>query len=1332
MSQGLPWSIDDLEPEARDAARRAARRAGMSVDDWLDMTLREQASTARGGDEDDYGYEPHARHHERAATASSRFAPSRLSREEAEILLAKAEANDRRVRESDTRTAEMLDSITRWMEKTESRIEASERTTNARQERTATVMADAIKTVGSRLNDVERRSGAERRAYPELRSVPDRRSGSAQAHHASPSSAAAPALSRANFADAVAEIRARQRDLDSYPAEREPRGRSGMDRRPPPDMSQPGPGDPGIRALREELRSLGAGLETRTASFAATEDMRGELLKLRRDIAQGASRSNAEMASTLSALISKLDRQPIGGQADHVSRSLARLEQDVAKLASGRGAGGEAVERQIARLHQRLDQMGTVTDSRSINALSHELADVRSRLSGDLTDRIALLSSDLNGLKRAQISADEFGALRQAVEDVRANGSRPAVVAPVDLGPIEAHLKALAARLDQIPTPDFSHLDERFEAMLTRFDDFAGRSDAASRAAPVVEQRLDEIQAMLERAPAPPSGVLERQIESLAARLENLAASNGLVQIVAKDGKAATADLRPIEAMLKRIEQGVSAKSAPVESKALDELAKQVAGISKRLDQQPAPAPDLSPIEAMLRNLQDRFETASAPEADNHAIRALENQIALLARRMEEAPPPAMDAGLDKTLRELVNAVASLQQGHAAADGRASADALANAFESGIERLSASNSTVDRRIQSGFDIVQGMMEQIAARLAALEGTQANARSSDLPAAAAMAAPERHMPRAADSPVPMPDRANALLAAAADTLLLEPAEPAAAKTMRAAAKASAVTEAVLRAEREPAETATRPARTADAMVARPGPDMIDQPLEPGSGRPRPGQARPGQARGDQPSQETARQETARQEPPRQEPAPAATGNDPQTIKANYIAAARRAVQAAAAEAKAAAGDERSPKAAKSESPSKVKAMFEKRKKPILLGLAAAILAMGSAQVISTALFQDPAPTTKPKVSTATPEKATPAPSGEKQVSGEKSVSSEQQAPSEKTAVAGKTERAPARAEPVASAQGTAPATTSLLAPEANPQRVTATLPATALSAPPATGLGSAAANLGPSPANAAAASDTAVSTAPNPLGSGPLGNTVATVTALPEIPANMGSAGLRKAAMGGDARAVFDLATRMADGRGMNRDTKLALKLFERAAAAGLVPAQFRIGNMYEKGVGTARDVGLARLWYERAAEKGNSKAMHNLAVLYAEGATGKPDYPMAAEWFRKAAELGVRDSQYNLAILQARGLGAAQDLTQSYTWFAVAAAQGDEDAGKKRDEVALKLSPADLAAARQAIDKWQPKASDPQANEVALPAKGWDEPMAAPAQPKKPARNSQG
>lgn len=201
------------------------------------------------------------------------------------------------------------------------------------------------------------------------------------------------------------------------------------------------------------------------------------------------------------------------------------------------------------------------------------------------------------------------------------------------------------------------------------------------------------------------------------------------------------------------------------------------------------------------------------------------------------------------------------------------------------------------------------------------------------------------------------------------------------------------------------------------------------------------------------------------------------------------------------------------------------------------------------------------------------------------------------------------------------------------------------------------------------------------------------------------------ASLRQAALEGDGAALYEIASREADGRGIGRDLAVSAKLFEKLAQSGYAPAQYRLGSQYEKGMGVTRDPAQARTWYGKAAEQGHVRAMHNLAVLMAEsgGAGGKPDYAAAATWFRRAAEFGVRDSQYNLAVLVARGLGVPQDLGQSYVWFAAAAAQGDEDAGRKRDEVAGKLAPKDLATAKTLAAAWKPKVADPAVNDAPAP-----------------------
>jgi localization factor PodJL len=223
--------------------------------------------------------------------------------------------------------------------------------------------------------------------------------------------------------------------------------------------------------------------------------------------------------------------------------------------------------------------------------------------------------------------------------------------------------------------------------------------------------------------------------------------------------------------------------------------------------------------------------------------------------------------------------------------------------------------------------------------------------------------------------------------------------------------------------------------------------------------------------------------------------------------------------------------------------------------------------------------------------------------------------------------------------------------------------------------------------------------------------------------LATLPAGLSK--LRQAAQDGDGTAVWELAGRAADGRGLPRDLSLAAKLYEKLAGAGYAPAQYKYAGHYEKGAGLVRDLDKAKMWYGRAAEQGHARSMHNLAVIYAENpsATGKPDYASAASWFRQGAEYGVRDSQYNLAVLYARGLGLTQDLAQSYAWFAAAAAQGDEDAGKKRDDVATKLSPADLAAARSIAANFKPHRLDRAVNEppVAKDAAGPMTLLGAPA-----------
>ncbi len=216
---------------------------------------------------------------------------------------------------------------------------------------------------------------------------------------------------------------------------------------------------------------------------------------------------------------------------------------------------------------------------------------------------------------------------------------------------------------------------------------------------------------------------------------------------------------------------------------------------------------------------------------------------------------------------------------------------------------------------------------------------------------------------------------------------------------------------------------------------------------------------------------------------------------------------------------------------------------------------------------------------------------------------------------------------------------------------------------------------------------------------------------ATLADIPPVPQEAGNPVLREAAAAGDPSALFEIGRRYTDGEGVKRDLATAAIWYEASARSGSAPAQYRFANFLEKGHGVPLDVEKSALWYQRAAEQGNALAMHNLAVIHTSGLIGgKPDMESALGWFEKAAELGVKDSQVNLGIIYAKGLGVEADLVAAYKWLSVAARGGDADAAAKRDTLASAMRPDQLEKARGAAETWKPETIDPIANvAVVLP-----------------------
>ncbi len=403
---------------------------------------------------------------------------------------------------------------------------------------------------------------------------------------------------------------------------------------------------------------------------------------------------------------------------------------------------------------------------------------------------------------------------------------------------------------------------------------------------------------------------------------------------------------------------------------------------------------------------------------------------------------------------------------------------------------------------------------------------------------------------------------------------------------------------------------------------------------------------------------------------------------ETDKADYIAAARRAARLAAEESDAmsrVAPAKKGEKPAKDAKPASGSA-FGRHRRPILLAVGAALLAIMSYPLVNTLVRGDSAPvvveqTAMTGQTTAETGEAATANAGVAPVAGEKAVTDP--APAERD-IAG-----------MNTADGTTPMSAStrgadmLTTPAVTEDADTAGFePVTTPETAPLAG------------------QDTTREAAPVDQ----------TQTAAIVVPEAITPASLANAAKDGDPLALFEIGARYTDGRGVAVDLKEAARWYELAAARDFAPAEYRLANLYEKGQGVERDLEHARKLYEVAANKGNASAMHNLAVLLATGiGNAAPDFDGAAKWFQKASELGVRDSQFNLAILYARGNGVKQDLEESYKWFAIAARDGDRDAAGKRDEVANAMRPEQLTSAKAKVELWKPQPLDEKANSAELP-----------------------
>jgi uncharacterized protein len=191
---------------------------------------------------------------------------------------------------------------------------------------------------------------------------------------------------------------------------------------------------------------------------------------------------------------------------------------------------------------------------------------------------------------------------------------------------------------------------------------------------------------------------------------------------------------------------------------------------------------------------------------------------------------------------------------------------------------------------------------------------------------------------------------------------------------------------------------------------------------------------------------------------------------------------------------------------------------------------------------------------------------------------------------------------------------------------------------------------------------------------------------------------------RKAAEQGDASAQYNLGLTYRSGRGVRQNDREAANWYLKSAEQGDAQSEVYLALMYKNGYGVPQSDPEAVKWYCKAAEQGDASGQYNLGAMYATGRGVPQDETEAMRWYRKSAEQGYVPAQSKLGLMYAAGRGAPQDFVLAHMGFDLAIYRSPawpsevrDSNVNLRDQVTIKMSPAEIAESQRLTREWQPK-----------------------------------
>ena len=736
MKSGGPWNLRGLHPEARAAAREAARRSGMSVGEWLNTVIQ----PANEEDEDawwsatserapDDRWQPQSRNHEHAR---HRDTPSGRHRgHEPDDRWRQSPHNDEVARERHRdrdRHRHDREPDDRWRQSP--RYDDGERKPddqyrlNFRDDWEPELRGDADwRRRGSVEQDddrpLQRQSRPERERFhqgspyrAELERPGRPRHEQQRYKHDEEAGGGRAAGDRDVSIDkAVAEIEARQRALDGEASER-----SSSAPKPQAAASRP---ERSCAAPNATARSAGAPLDL-----------------------SGLERQLRQITTEIEAL--RLDGE-LGTAFHGLHAEIAAVGRSLTEALPRRAL--ESLESEIKALAQRVDQsrQPSIDGTTAFADSEHGSAERRRALSGE----------SLVGFE------EEFKALAQKVDVIAGRDDPAAALAGVERGLAEVRgaLSGLA------PAESLVGWDEELKALAQKVDVIAGRDDPAAALAGV-ERGLAEMQEVLGGLPS--AGSLSGFDEGLKALSKKIDA------VVGRDDPAALQQLDAAVDALRGIVSHVASNDT------LSKVAEDVRTLAAKVDGLAANAPAASALEVridrlagaidastaaghavprelekLLSGLIEKLEWVQLTHTDHSALAHLEDRIATLVKRLDTSDARlGLLEGIERGLADLLIHIEQLRgKGEAAERGAAAPVAI-----EAIGQKVAEITQTERHTQDSLEDMHGTMEHVVDRLAMIESEirsdkamPAAAEPSLMPIDAMQALPE-DPPHAASMPV----------------------------------------------------------------------------------------------------------------------------------------------------------------------------------------------------------------------------------------------------------------------------------------------------------------------------------------------------------------------------------------------------------------------------------------------------------------------------------------------------------------------------------------------------------------------------------------------------